>query len=116
MIATENNKLIAEFMGNRNYLYNNDKSSMYFILTNTAGEELIVNYDNDWGLLMEVVEKIESLGYKINNFSINNYIYIGKDDVASVIINEPNLTKKEAFYQAVVKFVNWYNENGAKNN
>ena len=75
-------------------------------------EDLI--FHSDWNWLMVVVEKIESLGYKINNFSNNNYIYIGKDDVSSVIINEASLTKKEAFYNACVNFIQWYNEN--KNN
>lgn len=90
MKTEETNKLIAEFMGNRNYLYNNDKSAMYFILTNTAGEELIVNYNNDWGLLMEVVEKIETTSYNVpekfrrgfmkNTFKATGVIYSDYDD------------------------------------
>ena len=95
MKTEETNKIIAEFMGNRNYLYNNDKSSMYFILTNTAGEELIVNYDNDWGLLMEVVEKIAPL------ISESEFKYRIGNDLLSV--------NKEGVYNACVEFIKWYN-------
>ena len=125
MNTTENNKIIAEFMGNRNYLYNNDKSAMYFILTNTAGEELIVNYDNDWGLLMEVVEKIESLGYRtltenecfmITKSKLNFFDVRSKDDYNTIFsdnyeINHYGGSKKENVYNACVEFVKWYNEN-----
>ena len=118
MNTTENNKIIAEFMGNRNYLYNNDKSSMYFILTNTAGEELIVNYDNDWGLLMEVVEKIESIGYWIEILGgVHNVCRIGITNNIEDFICLDNETKIEAVYNTCVTFIEWYNkQNSAQNN
>lgn len=109
-----NNKIIAEFMGNRNYLYNNDKSARYFILTNTAGEELIVNYDNDWGLLMEVVEKIECCDFI---FSIHHEVAnIFNGECNELTYNETTQarTKIEAVYNACVEFIKWYNENSAK--
>ena len=111
-----NNKIIAEFMGNRNYLYSNNKNAMYFILTNTAGEELIVNYDNDWGLLMEVVEKIESLLPDDSFVTIEHKscwipIY---DDEQPFGIECRKETKKQAVYNACVEFIKWYNENSAK--
>lgn len=105
MDTIKTNKEIAKFLG-----LTHKATKGGFMIKGIVVKYEKLNFHNDWNSLMEVVEKIESLGYKINNFSINNYIYIGKDDVASVIINEPNLTKKEAFYQAVVKFFNWYNE------
>ena len=111
------NKIIAEFIGNRNYLYNNDKSAMYFILTNTAGEELIVNYDNDWGLLMEVVEKIESL-HESNNVLIGtNITYV---QIHNKVSNEQETFKGvsnikiEAVYNTCVEFIKWYNKNAVK--
>ena len=127
-MTTENNKLIAEFMGNRNYLYNNDKSAMYFILINTAGEELIVNYNNDWGLLMEVVEKIESLGYRtltenecfmITKSKLSSFDVRSKDDYSTIFsdnyeINHYSGGKKENVYMAVVEFMKWYNKNAVK--
>ena len=128
MNTTENNKIIAEFMGNRNYLYNNDKSARYFILTNTAGEELIVNYDNDWGLLMEVVEKIESLGYRtltenecfmITKSKLSSFDVRSKDDYSTIFsdnyeINHYGSTKLINTYKAVVEFIEWHNKNAVK--
>ena len=118
----ESNKLIVEFMGglwgetsqkygigNAQYLAIGTFKNLVKAKHHYSLNELL--YHSDWNWLMEVVEKIESLGYKINNFSNNNYIYIGKDNVSSVIINEANLTKKEAFYKACVEFIKWYNEN-----
>ena len=107
-----NNKIIAEFMGNRNYLYNNDKSARYFILTNTAGEELIVNYDNDWGLLMEVVEKIESIGFTFE--TKKNWARITRKGENIILRWEEDKTKIEAVYNACIEFIKWYNENSAK--
>ena len=110
-----NNKIIAEFMGNRNYLYSNNKNAMYFILTNTAEEELIVNYDNDWGLLMEVVEKIESLGYWTEVLGgYHQEFRIGKINQIKEFINKEGSDKKEAVYNACIEFIKWYNENSAK--
>ena len=128
MNTTENNKIIAEFMGNRNYLYNNDKSARYFILTNTAGEELIVNYDNDWGLLIEVVEKIESLGYRtltenecfmITKSKLSSFDVRSKDDYSTIFsdnyeINHYGSTKLINTYKAVVEFIEWHNKNAVK--
>ena len=114
-----NNKIIAEFMGNRNYLYNNDKSARYFILTNTAGEELIVNYDNDWGLLMEVVEKIESLDSGIYTliFQQKSCLIWNNDKGEELEFFNSSFkaeTKIEAVYNACLEFIKWYNENSAK--
>ena len=104
-----NNKIIAEFMGNRNYLYSNNKNAMYFILTNTAGEELIVNYDNDWGLLMEVVEKIESIGFTFE--TKKNWARITRKGENIILRWEEDKTKIEAVYNACIEFIKWYNEN-----
>ena len=109
MKTTENNKIIAEFMGNRNYLYNNDKNAMYFILINTVGEELIVNYDNDWGLLMEVVEKIESIGFTFE--TKKNWARITRKGENIILRWEEDKTKIEAVYNACIEFIKWYNEN-----
>lgn len=114
---TENNKLIAEFLGNRSYLYKNDKNAMYFILTNTVGEELIINYNNDWGLLMEVVEKIESLNFVVQIHLNSCFIKELRHFINSKAIwrgkNHAN-TKIEAVYNACVEFIKWYNEQNKK--
>lgn len=131
---TENNILIAQFMGykkmhpeNTSY-YNTDRNHELFIDDS--------KYHSDWNWLMKVVEKIENL--KINKFA--KHLYRGdvkpieghfwfqtcKDVVeiyASVYYWQHNnqingLTqeftgknKLEATYNACVEFIKWYNLN-----
>lgn len=113
--TTENNKLIAEFMGG---LYNNQarlslQSNEIWLpyhgvcnYKNNNGKCL--KYHSSWDWLMEVVEKIESLGHRvIIGFSgSKNYCEIGLNNFFIQIFEE---TKIEAVYQAVVEFIKWYN-------
>ena len=86
----ENNKLIAEFLVNNDYLTIND-----------------LKYHEDWNLLMEVVEKIESIkGVQIFINGISCEIMF-----KSKVISKHSNTKIEAVYNACVTFIDWYNEN-----
>lgn len=106
MNTTENNKLIAEFMGV-------SKSKI-----DTNGQ--VLNFENskyntyhkDWNWLMEVVEKIESL---VSQFNIRTYT-LGSTYTDVNIINgdkridiELQTSKIEAVYNACVAFIEWYN-------
>ena len=99
MKTLENNKLIAEFLSVKIHpieergLYNG-----YFI------DEL--KYHEDWNWLMVVVEKIESLGYRIEIVKHICRIYLSNKE--TIIISE-NTPKIEAVYNAVVEFIKWYN-------
>ena len=110
MKTLENNKLIAEFLNVKIHpcetiekfkflpieergLYNG-----YFI------EDL--KYHEDWNWLMEVVEKIESLGYRIEIVKHICRIYLSNKE--TIIISE-NIPKIEAVYNACVEFIKWYN-------
>jgi hypothetical protein len=107
-----NNKIIAEFLGIKtiseqdflNYNYNTNEIGNMHILESKK-------YDTDWNQLMEVVEKIESLGYTVK---VAKYI---------VIIDNPKNkgnhiafrtdwehTKIQAVYNACLDFIKWYNE------
>ena len=109
---TENNKLIAEFLNVKMHpcetieklkflpmeergIYNG-----YFI------DEL--KFHSDWNWLMEVVEKIESLGYRIEIVKHICRVYLS--DKETIIISE-NIPKIEAVYNACIEFIKWYNEN-----
>ena len=95
--TTENNKLIAEFMGitkhkiNANGIVLNFENSKY----NT--------YHKDWNWLMEVVDKIyemdlyydKYIDYNSSMFS-NGKITLG--------------TRIDRVYEQVVEFVKWYNQ------
>lgn len=104
METTQNNKLIAEFMGYNLEIVNNE---FYFthddMLESLSDEEL--HFDTDWNWLMEVVEKIENLGFDVvinyNICTITNGENEFRHEVGQKIY---------ATYQAVIEFINWYNE------
>lgn len=95
MNTTENNKLLAEFLGVKELI----TESQFLAMEHKAHSPTIIeylSYHKDWNCLMLVVDKI----YKLNTgdwtkiwFSFNGNINI------------------EATYNACVKFVKWYNEN-----
>ena len=108
----ENNKLIAEFLNVKMHpcetieklkflpmeergIYNG-----YFI------DEL--KYHSDWNWLIEVVEKIESLGYRIEIVKHICRVYLS--DKETIIISE-NIPKIEAVYNACIEFIK---RNGSK--
>lgn len=123
MSTTENNKLIAEFLGfiaisEENFLADNYKVSdedKLMILEATK-------YHSDWNWLMEIVEKIESLGANV---------WVVKNKVKVTIIGElaqklnnslydtefegydfeyyTQETKIEAVYNACLEFIKWHN-------
>ena len=104
-MTTENNKIIAEFMGvskskiDANGQVLNFENSKY----NT--------YNSDWNWLMEVVEKIESLGYWTELLGgYHQEFRIGKINQIKEFINKNGSDKKEAVYNACIEFIKWYNE------
>lgn len=72
------------------------------------------NYDNvyirNWEAMMEVVEKIESLGYYV---MINRWtsIYTGKGTERNMIFNVENQSKIKNTYYACIGFIKWLNKN-----
>lgn len=116
MNTTENNKLIAEFMGFK--LQNNPNERFYenyFTQANGVwGNRIeILHFDSDWNWLMQVVEKIESLGYSTELKFIaglgNTMFFISGG--AEVPLNRRIFkTKIEAVYNACVTFIEWYNK------
>ena len=109
--TTENNILLAEFMNWEFTIVNNS----------TLQTTLISNLDfsKDWNVLMQVVEKIESLEKKRFSITITPTVINVWDNTNDEDIIETRqlpLTKIEAVHNACVKFVKWYNENGGKEN
>ncbi len=128
-----NNKLLADFLGHNktgndvtwtspNYLNGKiwvdehffDGTEEYNGRRQTEISEL--KFHKDWNWLMLVVEKIESLRFKVNMFGFNEdlktyYISIHNSENGTVsIINEVGLSRIEAVYNACVEFIKWYNE------
>ena len=108
MKTIENNKLIAEFLGETKQPF--EFSQFGYI--NSLGEWKDTFFDNqlkfhsDWNWLMEVVEKIESLGYRVEIAKHICRIYLSNKE--TIIISE-NTPKIEAVYIACVEFIKWYN-------
>jgi hypothetical protein len=111
---TENNKLLAEFLG----LTLEQEQERIFI--QGLGTKLIEDtFNTDWNWLMEVVEKIENITIQKLSFNFN----IQKDGVSLFYshINEPKeqiemyfewrqKTKIANTYKIAIEFIKWYNE------
>jgi hypothetical protein len=101
-MTTENNKLLAEFLGFKNIANDEDKQDYL---------NDFMKFHTDWNWLMQVVEKIESLGYKETN------VYVDISEGTFIHTLESNIeiaevfggTKIENTYNACVEFVKWYN-------
>jgi hypothetical protein len=104
----ENNKLIAEFLN----LTSQVIFEQVFIVSENGKTKFYkkdeLKFHSDWNWLMEVVEKIESLGYRIEIVKHICRVYLS--DKETIIISE-NIPKIEAVYNACIEFIKWYNEN-----
>ena len=108
-MTTENNKLIAEFMEHK------PTFEVYIDDVLTTLERPIKNYNSDWNWLMEVVEKIEGLGYWIEILTgIEKICLIGSINSSCESFRVVEETKIKAVYNAVVAFIEWYNKNAVK--
>lgn len=120
MKTIENNKLIAEFMHLETSINHNssewyEKKIISSIIKEKANE---LNYHASWNWLMPVVDKIErtSTDNKDNSDNFFNVtIEVFECNIngvdADINICENGHTKRKATYNAVVKFIEWYNEN-----
>ena len=109
-MTTENNKIIAEFMGFIPITENNLLADNFNV---KEEEKLMVieftKYHSDWNWLMQVVEKIETHGF---TFDIKkNWSCITRKGEKIIIRWEEDNNKIEAVYNACVEFIKWYNEN-----
>ena len=127
----KNNKIIAEFLE-----WDFDELSETFetpflklVEPHAFGDEQFscklkdfeLDFNKDWNWLMAVVEKITSILMLDDNFKYN-YLYIGydfedKEHYVNLYVSEDNqingtskTSKIEAVYEAVVKFINFYNK------
>lgn len=114
--TTENNKLIAEFMGDKKVNsisieeFIKIPSEERFQYNGWFAEDL--QYHSDWNWLMPVVEKIEH----IENADFVVYINVecckitARETYPNLVIIETAKTKIEATYKAIVEFIKWYNQ------
>ena len=105
------NKLIAEFMGFELQNNPNERWFNQWFTKETLNKPYnsrieILHFDTDWNWLMEVVEKVESLGVIVE--IRENVCYISP--FPNNYICELKDTKLQATYKAVVEFIKWYNK------
>ena len=118
MKTEETNKLIAEFLQpttkHDNFYFPQFKEP-YIFQGNLEGYSEVfrtedLKFHNDWNWLMEVVEKIESLGYNTKIESLEHTrVSIGNGKLTTLIQVDKE-TKIKAVYNACVTFIEWYNE------
>ncbi len=120
----ECNKLIAKFMGYKyrtNYTLNGAKG----VYVKSEKLSMLITdftYHSSWNSIMEVVELVESMGYKIDlmgsyYFGRRYRVYIsgiGSGDYSNeTILEETHVEIKDqrlmCLYTAVVEFIKWYN-------
>lgn len=102
MNTTENNKLIAEFIGYSQPHPNYPTTTYWY----KEGKEplAVLLFDTDWNWLMEVVEKIYNT---IEN--ITDEQELEWDTLTRDLRDNFYFPKIEAVYNACVKFIKWYN-------
>ena len=111
----ESNKMLAEFLCTTQKTEGIDDCYIYGGIAYHIDD---LNFHKDWNWLMEVVEKIESLGYISNQDSricegslkpIYYFrIFIKHYRGQNVGYSKSNL-RIEAVYNACIEFVKWYN-------
>ena len=118
-METENNKLIAEFMGynhimsveykiprhNRMVPFQHAIKWEFFWSDFFKYDEL--KFHESWDWLMPVVEKIESLNYRVSITEFATNI----NDERLKISQWQNSDKMINTYKAVIEFIQWHNQN-----
>ena len=127
MNLKENNELIAKFMG---YTFTPVSSHPSVFPNGTWDKNGIghcakkgLSFNSDWNWIMNVVLEIEKINlqdvsftFEIGHSQIQIYGYGNSLEFGSaiIILQDVGSSKIEAVYNACVKFINWYNENLAK--
>lgn len=111
MTTTENNKLIAEFMGLDTVYLN---KPMYLLKWKgnlvQKKDDTIFKFDSNWNWLMEVVEKIENLGFEFVIVESRCKILHNTDKSIEILMGFELVGKKiNAVYYNCIEFIKWYN-------
>jgi hypothetical protein len=103
----ENNILIAKFEGLE--VTTDGISDLYY--DENGGLNRIKDYRNDWGALMDVVEKIDEVSNDSTLFKIEyNRAFIEDTENYNILIDVMANSRREATYKAVVEFIKQYNK------
>ena len=110
MNTTENNKLIAEFMGvtpNNNGWYDGlelQRIGLPFAFGAMGNGTSELKFNTSWDWLMPVLKKIDSYANEVMSIDdFDNY----RDNYR--MINSPTHYNIDCIYKQVVEFIKWYN-------
>jgi hypothetical protein len=79
-----------------------------------------LKYDSDWEFIMDIVTIIETLGFTSTiekmyvNYEMHRVWFNDAKTYAEVANGSRHEDKKQAVYEAVVDFINWYNRTNEK--
>ena len=112
------NKRCAEFLGYVNTtptdkdfnIYENKKGMIIGKKIYTMLETMSMQFQSDWNWVMEVVEAIEKLKFRVEIKSVSCCIYKNSVLKFSFYGIKDKSSKKEAVVQAINQFLIWYNE------
>jgi len=111
MKTTENNKLIAEFMGAKK-THIQSVGDIYCPVPSKSGSEYAdkLQYHKSWDWLMPVVNRInETHEVLIGRISCQINEILDRDNPICSMVCGDISKKHETVYQAVVQFINQYN-------
>ena len=119
MNTTENNKIIAEFMGglkdgeSRLSLQNNEIWLPIHGVCHLGNSGKVLKYHSSWDWLMEVVEKIR-FTQECSDFNINYTcdVKIECEDYNQFfeVYTDNKVNTLQAVYNACIEFIKWHNE------
>ena len=119
MNTTENNKIIAEFMGglkdgeSRLSLQNNEIWLPIHGVCHLGNSGKVLKYRSSWDWLMEVVEKIR-FTQECSDFNINYTcdVKIECEDYNQFfeVYTDNKVNTLQAVYNACIEFIKWHNE------
>jgi hypothetical protein len=102
----EGNKLIAVFMGNERNRDSNSKARFKHWAIEGWGwfDDNDLRYHTSWEWLMPVVDRIIDLHHKSKGTAL------GKSTEFDNVLSQPIWTPKTELYKAVVRFIQWLNQ------
>jgi len=109
---TENNILLAEFMG---FEVIKEKDFLDYTAGQMTDKTIIdstLKYHNSWDWLMKVVDKIESVNDNEFVVEISDAMceITGFEENADIKIYKCGGDKKDSVYNACIEFIRWYNK------
>ena len=139
MNTEQNNRLIAEFMGAKP-CKQHPNNQLFLTIKDNKNPSLqywhLLKYHKSWDWLMPVIDKIESLDIRGNDYDFPKVKFLGDHieifiyatyrsdyiywkpwiDLRGNLHNHPKQynSKIEAVYAAIIEFIEWYNEHQIK--